>query len=591
MKLQNFLLFIVLNFPLFTTSNQFVKRNLVDNIPEFFLIGFEKYTYNNPEERTFNIHLIIDGTKEIYPYIYFNTSVIYQYSNKNNIIPAKCSKFKEFDDQSLTYECIVKNDIKNNITNISLNNYRFIVTNSSNGKNFTVYENQIILSALAKEKRKNIEKEIDPLNFNIFYLNEDPKINKNGVELYGNIIWKDNNYASNFNIYLNLEENINCRYSFNYSGNNYDKISFSPQTYVNVYLDKMIAETNYPLYPYILFISNTTNDLILYSKFEDKSFELLGFSDFVPPKTDTKTDAKNRAYFKGSINNLKKYMRFTVKIINSTTLRFLEESINVTAKGIMDTYNIDLKNGLVIYNITYINTANYKSIVGMESFHDYEFSDDNVNFYKSSTEFIYDKENINLTNTENMIIEFFAFNSSNRFESNAFSFDFSIPQTKQKYNISGKGHAFLNYKYMENSTRYEIGCSVVNKSNLYKISCKPEKDVYTLLKTIRIKIPQVQSTDRLRLLDEDGNSTFYAPHTQSGDIQFDYVPQFKTFARKDSQNTGLSAGAIVAIILSSLAVIAAVGLTIFFLNRKPINPGPKYINGYNNQNSSININK
>lgn len=284
-------------------------------------------------------------------------------------------------------------------------------------------------------------------------------------------------------------------------------------------------------------------------------------------------------------------MRFTAKVINSTTLRFLEESTNVTAYGKIDEYNIDLKNGLVIYDIRYNDTAKYKSIVGIESFHDYEFSDNNETFYKRSAQFIYDKENINLTNTENMVIEFFALNSTNRFESNAFSFDFSIPQTKQKYNISAKGQAFLNYKYMENSTRYEIGCSVKNKSNLYTISCEPEKDVYTLLKTIRIKIPQVQSTDRLRLLDEDGNSTFYAPHTQSGDIQFDYVPQFKTFARKDTQNTGLSAGAIVAIILSSLAVIAAVGLTIFFLNRKPINSGPKYINDYNNQNSSININK
>jgi len=589
MKLQNFLFIIVLNFSIFTTSNQFIKRNLENNNPKFFLIGFGDYSDDDHEKRTFNIHLIKYEAQESYSDIYFDTSVIYQYSNKNNIVPAKCSNFEESLDHSLIYKCIVKNDIKNNITNISLNNYQFIVTNSSNVKNMTVKENQIILSTLAEEKRKNIEKETSPLNFNIFYLNEDPKINKSGVELYGNIIWKGNNYARDFDFYLNLEENINCSYSFNYSGNNYDKISFSPQTYANVHLDKMMAKTNYYPYPYILIISNTTNDLILYSKYEDSSFELLGFSDYFPPKANT--DAKNRAYFKGTINNLKKYMRFTAKIINSTTLRFLEESTNVTGYGIIDTYNIDLKNGLVIYDIRYSDTAKYKSIVGIESFHDYEFSDDNKTFYKSSAQFDYDKENINLTNTENMVFEFFAFNSTNRFESNGFCFDFSFPQTKQKYNINDKGKAFLNYKYMENSTRYEIECSAKNKSNLYTIFCKPEKDVYTQLKTIRIKIPQVQSTDRLRLLDLDGNSTLYAPHTQSGDIQFDYVPQLNIFGRKNSQNTGLSAGAIVAIILSSLAVVAAVGLTIFFLKRKPVKSGPKYISNYNNQNSSVNINK
>ncbi len=533
------------------------------------------------------MHLIKYETKYHYSNIYFNTYVIYQDLNKSDNVPVDCSCEPNCEEQSLTYKCVVKKDEKKDIKNIALNDYQFKAKNLSGVNNLTFNQDQIILSTLAKSTRKNIEKENETLNFNIFYLKDEPIIKKDEVELNGNIKWEDIVESEYFYFNLSIPENVTCHY--NYSKNIYERIICQPQNDVNIHLNGMMAKKNYIDNEYILIYENNTDDLILYSKYEDSSFELLGFSDYVPPKTNN--DATNRAYFKGTVNNLKKYMRFTAKVINSTTLRFLEESTNVTAYGKIDEYNIDLKNGLVIYDIRYSDTAKYKSIVGMESFHDYEFSDDNETFSKSSAQFIYDKENINLTNAENMAIEFFSFNSSNRFESNAFSFDFSIPPTKQKYNISGKGQAFLNYKYMENSTRYEIGCFVVNKSNLYTISCKPEKDVYTLLKTIRIKIPQVQSTDRLRLLDEDGNSTFYAPHTQSGDIQFDYVPQFKTFARKDSQNTGLSAGAIVAIILSSLAVIAAVGLTIFFLNRKPINPGPKYINGYNNQNSSININK
>ena len=582
MKFKIFFFIIAFNFYFVTTSNKLLKRNLEGINKKFLLIGFGDYF-----DSSFNMHLIKYETKYHYSNIYFNTYVIYQDLNKSDNVPVDCSCEPNCEEQSLTYKCVVKKDEKKDIKNFALNDYQFKAKNLSGVNNLTFNQDQIILSTLAKSTRKNIEKENETLNFNIFYLKDEPIIKKDEVELNGNIKWEDIVESEYFYFNLSIPENVTCHY--NYSKNIYERIICQPQNDVNIHLNGMMAKKNYIDNEYILIFENNTDDLILYSKYEDSSFELLGFSDYVPPKTNN--DATNRAYFKGTVNNLKKYMRFTAKVINSTTLRFLEESTNVTAYGKIDEYNIDLKNGLVIYDIRYSDTAKYKSIVGMESFHDYEFSDDNETFSKSSAQFIYDKENINLTNAENMAIEFFSFNSSNRFESNAFSFDFSIPPTKQKYNISGKGQAFLNYKYMENSTRYEIGCFVVNKSNLYTISCKPEKDVYTLLKTIRIKIPQVQSTDRLRLLDEDGNSTFYAPQTQSGDIQFDYVPQFNTFARKEKKNTGLSAGAIVAIILSSLAVIAAVGLTIFFLNRKPIKSGPKYINDYNNQNSSININK
>ena len=581
---------LAFNFSFITASNPLLKRNLADDTKKFLLIGFGKYSNSEPDKRTFNmyIHLMNNPAEESYSNIYFNAYVIYEDKNKSDNVPVDCSYDSELEDQSLIYDCVIKNDNKNSIMNISLNNYQFKVTNSSGGNNLTFIKDQIILSTIANSTSKNIEKKNEPLNFNIFYLNEDPIIKKNEVELNGNIIWKDKG-PNNFTFELSMPEKVNCSYYYNYTGKNYDKIIFSRQNDANIRLNAMMVKTSYSSAHYILIYKNNSDDLILYSKYEDSIVELLGFSEYTPP--NTKSDAKNRAYFKGTINNLKRYMKFTAKIINSTNLRFLEESFNVTAYGVMDVDNIDLDNGLIIYNVTYIGTSKYKSIIGMNTFNDYTFSDDGETFTKSSAQMVYDNENINLTNTEEMIIDFITFNSSNRFESNSFSFDFSIPKAKQKFNINDKGVAYLNYKNMENSTRYEIGCSVENKSNLYTIFCKPDQDVYTQLKTIRIKIPQVQTTKRLRFLDEVGNSTFHAPQTQSGDIQFDYIPQLNKFSRKDSKNSGLSAGAIVAIILSSLAVIVAVSLAIYFLNKKPAKVGPKYIIDYKNQNSSVNINK
>ena len=153
----------------------------------------------------------------------------------------------------------------------------------------------------------------------------------------------------NENINLtNTEKMIIDFITFN-SSNRFESNSFSfdftipkPKQKFNL-SDKGVAYLNY---------KNNSDDLILYSKYEDSIVELLGFGDYHPPNTNGQIDAENRAYFKGTINNLKKYMKFTAKIINSTTLRFLEESFNVTAYGVMDIDNIDLDNGLVIYNIT-----------------------------------------------------------------------------------------------------------------------------------------------------------------------------------------------------------------------------------------------
>ena len=106
--------------------------------------------------------------------------------------------------------------------------------------------------------------------------------------------------------------------------------------------------------------------------------------------------------------------------------------------------------------------------------------------------------------------------------------------------------------------------------------------------TLIIKIPKVTS-GRLRFLQSEENSTFYAPKTAEGDIQFEYNPEMNTFVRKASKKKGLSGGAIAAIVLATVAAVAAVGIAMFFLNRGPVNP-IKTSTEMNLPNSTTNIN-
>ena len=59
--------------------------------------------------------------------------------------------------------------------------------------------------------------------------------------------------------------------------------------------------------------------------------------------------------------------------------------------------------------------------------------------------------------------------------------------------------------------------------------------------------------------------------------------------RRASKNKGLSGGAITAIILATIAAIVAVGIAIFFLNRRPVNPPVKPVSELQLQNSSAKI--
>ena len=74
---------------------------------------------------------------------------------------------------------------------------------------------------------------------------------------------------------------------------------------------------------------------------------------------------------------------------------------------------------------------------------------------------------------------------------------------------------------------------------------------------------------RLRILQYTQNKTFAAPLDATGNITYTYE---ETFINEKLSSKGLSAGAIVAIVLVCVVAVLAVGLAILFLSRKTQSP-------------------
>ena len=276
-------------------------------------------------------------------------------------------------------------------------------------------------------------------------------------------------------------------------------------------------------------------------------------------------------------------MRFTAQVIQNSSGQTVHPNVNATG----ELEPLDQDHGFFGYNITFENTENL-SDVNFVSNNDYRFSDDITNFPSSvPSNFIY-KETYNLTNTEPIYLRSFSFLNEPKVEGNSFSFRFNLSNTTN-LNFENETNSFLVYKPWDNANEKEIVWSIVNKSNQFAINCPVKESVYTFLNTIEIKIPQKESTKRLRFLADSENSTFYSPSETEGNIQLEYEPDIHTLGRRASKNKGLSGGAIAAIILATIAAIVAVGIAIFFLNRRPANPPVKPVSELQLQNSSAKI--
>ena len=564
MKLILLLFSIVLNFAL-------IKEVSSNNDSKLMLVGFGNYNYAN-DKITFNI-LFKKYNNNI---SYRNASIIFNLSNEtlSNIgINTTCTNISAKRDDELEYQCNFTSSI-DNVSHVELQNTNFIFYNQHGNE---TYKPEIIESSLAQKAKNNISSEVNPLYISTFDFDNFTQINNEKVVINGRLESDITINESTFNLYLSNKK-------YNCSVDNNSIIFNLSNSNIN---DNLIGKVllNLTEIPKILIFSNNTskNDLLMYSKTQVAYVELLGFGNYTNPTKEK--DATNLVYVRGTPNNLKKYIRFTATITNSSSLRALED-IKIIAIGTL--IFIDLDNGLAIYEVTYEGTKGM-IIVSIKSEDDYRFSNDKDNF-ESSAVIIIIIGYINLTNTDIVVTEFVnSMSQSPRISGNSFSFDMKFPNTNQSLNISDKKTMYLNYYNLENSERDEIDCSIENKTSHFTILCEPKKDVYTQFKTLIMKIPKVPSSRRLRFLQTTGNSTYYAPTNATGDIQFEYNPEVNTFGRKTSKKKGLSGGAIAAIVLATIAAIAAVAVAMFFLNRGPVNP-IKTSTEMNLPNSTTNIN-
>ena len=567
---------------------------------KYVLLGFDDYKKKDsssetgtPSRTSFSITLksYTNDYGILSQPFYLISLINYNNGTNNSEIKWECNK-EGNEEETLphSYSCTIEENI-NNITRVQLKNYN--ITNSSSNQ-VIIPEDEILMSSFALTQKNEIQKYKDSLSFNIFNL-YNINYTKNEISLYGNLDTENKAFDQKFNLNLNPNENpFNCSYYNNNSNDSrgIDMITFSTENNINDNLNgKMLIPTSSDHLEYILIFTNETDDSIIYSTKEISSADLYGFGNYSQP--DTNKNATNTATFLGTINILKKFVRFQAIItyLSNSNLRFLNE-ITVNATGIRDSESIDFDNGVVKYQIEYNNTANMTNILKIESLHDYKFSDDENNFPSSPAIIIIVGYYINLTNTaqlENPV--FINFGKENPIiDGNTFSFKFGFNSSNSNISITNKQKVFLNYTSMETSEPDELDCcSIENNTNIFTINCEPTKDVYTLLNSLIINIPAVPQNRRLRFLQNSGNNTIYAPKTASGDIQFEYNPEINTFGRKVSKKKGLSGGAIAAIVLATIAAVAAVAAAIFFLNRGPVNP-IKTSTEMNLPNSTTNIN-
>ena len=573
MKSIQLLLISILNFSLINSTNKFFQkhlkkipnlkvRNLAETINQLMLVGFGDY---NGE--TFKVYFKNYNNSFSYKDLNFLTTISYE--NGQNVTNINCTTINPINGDDIIYSCPSEN--LNGTKKVKINgSYKFY--NKSVQKEIKVIE-----SSLANTSKYDILSRKTPLNIKTFYF-ENVSVSGNNAEINGN----SGENIGNKNYILNSTvESYNCSFTDK-------KIKFNLTNTVKEHLigNLLYTDSNEP--EILIFSNETIDDLLAYSNYVRGTTYFFGYDNYTNP-TD-KTNATNRVHFRGSFDKLKKYLRFTARIRRSSSLRLLQEYINVTANGVRDDTNSDLNYGKFIYNVTYENTINM-DIIEIERTSNFNFSDDNSKDSSFSSIDVYDVTNgtSNLMETESTDYEPFKLgNSEDSTNKNGSSFSFDINIPNNITNLNEK-KASLSYISINENKRNETNqCSIKKNGNNnydYKLICSPKHDIYAPFSSIIIKIP-INTQNRLRILQSSANNIqLYPENNPTENINYIYKPNVKTYER---DKKGLSGGAIAAIVLATVAVVAAIGAILFFFNIKgqsvKTSTNPKF------QESSTNIN-
>ena len=445
----------------------------------------------------------------------------------------------------------------------------------SNESSIRVTENDIDKSSYADTTIKNLATLHSDIKYDIFYLDK-IILNKNDeFILKGNL--SDNESATTIN--LTLSQN-----KYNASVTK-DKIVFKPSRTLDDYLHGKMEETIKNSTYVIIYAEKGVDDHLKYPV--DKKIELSSFGNYTKPTANS--DAYNYLYITGNqyiLNGLEKFIRFNTTI-KYNNLRYLEESTTIEANGTLIENN--QTKDIAVYNVTYYGTKN-KNIISIEPPKIIEFSEDGTNYENYNENEISISPDLNLLEEEEIIIERMS-NINGLKDNNSTSFTYEFNLTGEPiFNIGIQKNAYLKYHPNNNiSMNDEIKCVVQHFAPTYRMICTPTKNVYTNFNTTKIIILNITSSNsRLRALQSTTNRTILPPSDTKEIINFTY-PNYHVYRK--IKKSGLSAGAIVAIVLATIAAVAALGIAIFFLGRAKANPPPiRNPSDLNMANSTSNIN-
>ena len=547
---------------------------------ELLLVGFRDFkneTKNNKINFSFDILFKKLESFSNYKSLYWNITISNGTLDKN--IELKCTEKagKLYDD--LYYACENSIDL-NNIQKINASK-KFLFSN--NTMNFT-FDDEILESSKILESIDNIQNQTGELDYSTFYLKNIAN-SKNSFTLYGNnaenLTGQEASFNSGEEIYkLTINEN---------------QINFVVNKYIDEHLNGKICKIESSKEDkYILIYINETGikDLAYYVNPDSKLFvEVIGAGKFTQINKD---NATANLYIRGSpelLKSLRRYIKFTANAIyNGRRLRNLEKTQIINAIG--EKNDSQSNEDIVVYNVNYTGFSD-SNFIALKPTNNFNFSDDEgfENPEKQITKGV--NQNINLSDSNTELPEVIKLKESGeqvKYNPSSFEIEFNTTETLK---LSSNESIFRYPSQIGSDVMEEINCILYNRANIndyYKILCSTRKSIHAILRDVSIIIkPQISS--RLRILQTNTNNykTLLFPSNADEIINYEYSAKTHDYFRT-SKSKGLSAGAIVAIILSSIAALVAVGLVFFFLRKKRTPPVIKNQPDFNVINSTSNIN-
>ena len=563
---------------------------------KLILVGFGNFL-NSTGLIQFDIFIKTCGSFANAPFDSLNFTATFNNESKYEDIKCDLNETDLDENGDVSYNCSKKIIYSGKVQIQSKNDYKFY-----DEENKTRSTDKVFLSSLANETYKKISTQTGNLEYITFYV-DNITLKEKEFTIEGNMTQNTNSSWA----YLKLNnKNVGCSVTNK-------TIKFSPINSLNDHLSLKIASPIATDKRKILFLTKKNVDDLINYKANGLLVELISFGNF---KHEDNKNATSQAYVRGSSDclNITKYINFTVLIgYDTQKLRRQEEGTEkVVVFGELDRR----EKGINIYNMTLLNTTNkniyYASPISnikyldsnqvqilsqcpfnsLENDKDYKEDEDYFgykNFTRiehfigvNASEF---SKSFGLLNNETQNYDIMQKIGNVSTKYSMFEFDFNVDGELDTKNGT---KAYLNYPKNQNESLYirdEISCSLFKIPNSYKLSCKPKKNIYTEKKYIRIIVPEKKSTLRFLSGTTYINKTIISPNDANGTLDIDVFSDY-IFKKK---STGLSAGAIVAIVLSCVAVIAAVLATIFFFSRGVNAPG-KNIKDVNVDNSTYKVN-